>query len=126
MRPNSGRLKLNGEEHRLTLVAATNYANLLESFGRYKEASSLMRKIIPVARRIFGETNITFLRMRWLYALALFKDQAATLDDLREAVTTLESVAPTWKRVFGPAHPETPSIQGALKEARKALAARAA
>jgi len=98
----------------------------MERFGRHEEASSLMRKIIPVARRIFGETNITFLRMRWLYALALFKDQAATLDDLREAVTTLESVAPTWKRVFGPAHPETPSIQGALKEARKALAARAA
>jgi len=58
--------------------------------------------------------------------LALFKDQAATLDDLREAVTTLESVAPTWKRVFGPAHPETPSAQEALKDAREALAARAA
>ena len=97
----SGRLKLNGEEHRLTLVAATNYANLLERFGRHEEASSLMRKIIPVGRRIFGETNITFLRMRWLYALALFKDQAATLDDLREAVEILESVPNESLKIHG-------------------------
>ena len=85
-----------------------------------------MRKIIPVARRIIGETNITFLRMRWLYALALFKDQAAKLDDHREAVETLESVARLWKRIFGPAHPETPKVHGALEEAREALATRAA
>ena len=122
----SGRLKLNGKEYEMTLVAANNYANLLERFGRHEEASSLMRKWIPVARRIIGETNIIFLRMRWLYALALFKDQAATLDDHREAVATLESVAPLWKRIFGGAHPETPKIHGALKDARKALAARAA
>ena len=122
----SGRLKLNGEEHRLTLVAVINYANLLERFGRHEEASSLMRKILPVARRIFGETHITFLRMRWLYALALFKDQAATLDDLREAVEILESVTLSWKRIFGQSHPETPSVQVALANAREALAARAA
>ena len=64
--------------------------------------------------------------MRWLYSNSLYRDTGATLDDLREAVTTLESVAPLWKRIFGPAHPETPKVQGALKEAREALAARAA
>ena len=53
-------------------------------------------------------------------------DASATLDDYREAVETLESVARFWTRIFGPAHPETPSVQGALKEAREALAARAA
>ena len=58
--------------------------------------------------------------------MALLKDRATTLDDLREAVATLESVAPTWKRVFGPVHPETPRVQGALEDARKTLAARAA
>ena len=30
------------------------------------------------------------LKMRWIYAKALYKDPGATLDDLREAVTTLE------------------------------------
>ena len=54
--------------------------------------------------------------------LALSRDNGATLDDLREAVTTLESVANSWKQVFGQAHPETPMVQGALEMARKTLA----
>ena len=110
----------------LDIHEGVRIVNLLERFGRHEEASSLMRKIIPVARRIIGETKITTLRIRWLYALALSKDQAATLDDLRESVTTLEDVAPLWTRIFGEAHPETPNIKNALREARKALAARAA
>ena len=60
--------------------------------------------------------------MRWAYAGAFCKDANATLDDLREAVTTLESVANSWKQVFGQAHPETPKVQGALEMARKTLA----
>ena len=66
------------------------------------------------------------LKLRWLYARALYLDASATLDDLREAVETLEIVAPLWTRTFGTAHPETPLVQNALKNARKALAARAA
>jgi len=50
----------------------------------------------------------------------------ASIDDLREAAETLESVAPLWKRIFGEAHPETSKVQGALKVARKALATRTA
>ena len=45
------------------------------------------------------------------------------LDELRESVETLESVAPLWKRVFGEAHPETRRVEKALKGAREALAA---
>ena len=60
--------------------------------------------------------------MRWVYAGALYKDSAATLDDLREAVTTLESVASSWKQVFGESHPETPTVQGALADACNMLA----
>jgi hypothetical protein len=82
---------------------------------------------MPVARRVLGDTNEYALRVRWLYAWALYKDAGATLDDLREAVTTLESVATSWKQVFGQAHPETPKVQGTLEMARKKLAdARAA
>ena len=57
--------------------------------------------------------------------MALYKDPDTTLGDLREAVETLESVAPVWTRIFGEAHPETPKIQAALANARVALAARA-
>jgi len=52
--------------------------------------------------------------------------QAESIADIRKAVETLESVARVWRRVFGEAHPETPLIRAALKDAREVLAARAA
>ena len=54
--------------------------------------------------------------------MALNEDNDATLDDLREAVTTLEETARLWTRVFGTAHPDTPKVQGALDFAREKLA----
>ena len=52
------------------------------------------------------------------------KDDSATLADVQEAVTTLELVTESWKRVLGPAHPETLNVQVALASAREALRAR--
>ena len=57
--------------------------------------------------------------------MALYKDTDATLDDLREAVTTLEDVERTARRVLGGAHPTTAWIEGELQKARAALRARA-
>ena len=48
-------------------------------------------------------------------------DDCATLDDLREAVTTLEDVERTARRVLGGAHPVTVSIEESLREARAVL-----
>ena len=48
----------------------------------------------------------------------------ATLDDLREAVTTLEDTSRIARRVFGSAHPLTTEMEGELREARAALRAR--
>ena len=79
-----------------------------------------------MARRALGENDIVTLKMRWLYANALYCNDGATLADIRKAVETLESVARSWKRVFGEAHPETPMIRAALEDAREVLAARAA
>ena len=62
--------------------------------------------------------------MGLLYASALCADPAATIDDLREAVTTLEDVAPTARRVLGGAHPLVESIERHLRNARAALRAR--
>ena len=121
-----GQLKLNGEEHQYTLREANNYSSLLHLLKQFEEAKSLLRKTMPVARRVLGESHRLTLKMRWIYALVLYHNDDATLDDLREAVETVESVAPSWKRVFGTAHPETPQVQAALKNARTALARRAA
>ena len=51
-----------------------------------------------------------------------YLDTDATLDDLREAVTTLEETEQTARRVLGGAHPTTASIQGILGESRNVLA----
>ena len=59
--------------------------------------------------------------MRWLYAETLYKDDGATLDDLREAVTTLEETERTARRVLGSAHPDTVDIEASLRNARTAL-----
>ena len=122
----SGTLRLEGEESRNTLLEANNYALNLHHMRRFEEVRSLLRKTMPVARRVLGELHRLALKMRWLYARALYMDKGVSLDDRREAVATLESVANSWKRVFGQAHPETPMVQGALKHARGALAERLA
>ena len=92
----------------------------------FKEAKSLLRKTIPIARRVLGDNDETTLRMRWTYARALYMDPAATLDDGREALKTLEETEPTARRVLGGAHPTTEGIEYALDEAREALRAREA
>ena len=118
----SGRLKLHGKQHGATLLAANNYAWGLVLLERFEEAKSLMRKTMPVARRVLGEGNDITLKMRAIYARALCKDPAATLDDLRLAVNTLEGTERTARRVLGSAHPLASDIERALKNARAALA----
>ncbi len=53
-----------------------------------------------------------------------YVDPDATLDDLREAVTTLEDAERIARRVFGGAHPLTEQLQVDLRAARAARAAR--
>ena len=79
---------------------------------------------MPVARRVLGESNDTTLGVRCGYAEALYKAGGTTLDDLREAVTTLEDAERISRRVFGGAHPLTTAIEEGMRNARAALAAR--
>ena len=62
--------------------------------------------------------------MRKIYAVTLYVDTGATLNDRREAVTTLEETARTARRVLGGAHPNTEEIAHDLRAARAALRAR--
>jgi len=117
----SSRLKLYGEEHGQTLVAANNYALSLLKLERFEEAKALMRKTMPVARRVLGENHEVTLRMRQMYAQLLCRGEGATLDDLREAVTMLEETERIARRVLGGAHPLTLRIESNLQTARAAL-----
>ena len=62
--------------------------------------------------------------MRKVYAGALYMDAAATLADLREAVTTLEDLERIARRLFGTAHPEVAGMEESLRHARAGLRAR--
>ena len=97
---------------------------MLNQLERFEEARSLLRKTLPVARRVLGECDITTLRLRWVYARAFYSDAAATLDDLREAVITLEDMEPIARRLLGNSHPTVRSIEFGLRDSRAALAAR--
>ena len=61
--------------------------------------------------------------MRLIYARALYQDDSGTLDDLREAVSTLEEAEQTARRVLGGAHPLTGAIEESLQETRAVLRA---
>ena len=56
--------------------------------------------------------------------MALCKNDCATLDDLQEAVTTLEDTERVARRVFGSSNPITRGIEHELRDARAALRAR--
>ena len=104
--------------------AANNYADSLRSLRRYAEAKALLRKIIPVTRRVFGENHELTLKMRWNYVTLLYIDRRTTLDDLHKAVTTLEETGQTARRVLGGAHPVTVDIEAEIRDARAVLRAR--
>ena len=119
----SGYLKLKGGSDEDTLLAALNYVSSLAELKRFKEAKTLLRKTMPVARRVVGENHDLTLKMRGNYGGVLLQDPCATLDDLREAVTTFEETARTARRVFGGEHPFTVEVEGNLRNARVALRA---
>ena len=104
-------------------AATRTYASTLNSMNRFEEAKSLLRSTIPVARRVLGEGHRITLKLRWNYAKALYRADGAPLDDLREAVTTLEDTERTARRVMGGAHPLVVQIGPCLREARDALRA---
>ena len=120
----SKRVRLDGEEHVRTILAALNHSTSLITLERFEEAKILIRKTMRVARRVLGESNETTLRMRWVYAAALYNDPGATLDDLREAATTLEDAVLIARRVMGGGHPITEDMEANLRKARAALRAR--
>ena len=110
--------------YKSTSESGEYYAAELLYLRRFDETKSVICKMMPVARRVLGDSHETTLLMRWNYATALYEDDAATLDDLREAVTTLEETARTARRVLGATHPITVKIEHALPDARAALRAR--
>ena len=117
-------MKLYGEAHARTITVADNFAVSLTALRRFEEAKKLLRKTIPVARRVLGESNKGTLRVRWSYAIALYDDPNSTLDDLGEAVTTIEETGQIARRVLGATNPTAVGIEHSIRAARATLSAR--
>ena len=100
---------------------ASNYAATLAELQRFEETMSLLRKMMPVAPRVLGESDTVTLKLRLLYGRVLCEDTTATLDDLREAVATLADTEPIARRVLGGAHPLSGAIGRSLQNARTVL-----
>ena len=45
---------------------ACNYVVSLKDLKHFEETKSLLRKMMPVARRVLGESSEITLRIRWL------------------------------------------------------------
>ena len=90
---------------------------------RFEEARTLLRKAMPVIRRTLGENDELTLNLRWGYAQSLYNAVDATLDDLREAMTTLKDSKRIARRVFGGEHPLTVGIEDSLEVLRAAFRA---
>ena len=121
-----GYSKLKGKEHTDTLISANNYADALIQLERYKTVMCLLRETLPIARRVLGESDETMLRLRVNYARALCVVSAdavtgTSLDDLREAETTLEEIEPIARRVFGDDHLFVDQVEHFLRESRGLL-----
>ena len=119
----SGFLKLYGEEHEDTLREGDNYTLSLLGLKRFDQAKTMLCRMMPVARRALGPSHRTTLRMSWHFAMVIYENDRATLDDLREAVTTLADAGRIARRVLGGMHPFTGVIEDLLRRSRAALRA---
>ena len=83
--------------------------------------SNLWEALRPASATENVESHEHTLRMKIVYVQTLYFDPSATLDDLREAVTTLEDMERIARRVFGVANPFTLEIAVELRQARANL-----
>ncbi len=97
----------------------------LKPLSRPGGARMRVQKRLIVLRR--GPTFSNFSNFRHLMnrnAKSLYEDDRATLDELREAVTTFEDAGRIARRVLGGAHPLTLVHESNLQDAQAALRAR--
>ena len=120
----SKKSELYGEEDRSTFLSAHNYAACMLGLQRFQGAKALLHKTTPTAQRVLGESHDLTLNMRLHYTRALYQHEGATLDDIREAATTLEETVRIARRVFGNAHPTAVTFGNSLLNAQAALRAR--
>ena len=83
------------------------------------EAKELLRKVIPLSRRVQGEDHFYTLKMQWTYGDVLSTAPDATREDCLEAEKLLEKVFGRYRRMLGENHPYTKTCESQLASARR-------
>ena len=88
----------------------------------FKEARTLLRKNIRVARRTRDDRNEFVLDLRANYARAIYRDTNSSRGAVHDAVAIIEDVVRTSRRVYGIRHPFFAEYRQDLERARMRLA----
>ena len=92
------------------------FRRIADRMTRFEDPSAL--NTVSISSSVTSGLTISSCLLTFPY-----ENPAATLDDLREAVTTLEDAGRIARRVFGGSHPTTSGIEGALQDAREVFRA---
>ena len=103
-------------------IPLCNLTEYLVAAREFEEAQSLAREELPAIIDRHGPDGSLTLEVRTWYALALFRADGASEDDVSEAETTLDDVWRRSRRVLGEAHPDTERTREFLEEVRSARA----
>ena len=77
---------------------------------------------MPIAKQVFGADSDLHLRFVWTYGDCIISDETnLSHDDLLEAIVTLEEGFRRSRRVLGPQHPITWSLENILTRANQRL-----
>jgi len=91
-----------------------------EGLKNNAEATSVMREVLPSARRTLAPNDQVLIKLRWIYSLSIFRDSlGVSRGDLviEVALTELEDVVSDTRQVFGSNHALTMTFQGELERA---------
>ena len=84
--------------------------------GHPDEAISILRDMIPAARRGFGPNHDFTIRLDWRLGEALVKN---SYRDRPEGLAVLRDASQRAQRILGPAHPVSRHIEEDLQNARE-------
>ena len=124
------RVAIEGEAHPESIREGMNMAAVLIGVpqsctvhGRERvhilEAKRFLLELLPRAQRALGAEDRVTLGIRREYARALYVDEKASPDELRESEEILDDLCRTSRRVLGPIHEQTHLALEELVAARK-------
>ena len=100
-------------------MTAANIANAMvqckkPSAKKYAEIREFTREWVSIAQSSgLGDHHITN-RIKEAYAYGIYRDPAASLDDVREGVTILEDVDRSYRQILGKEHPVSAHTRASL------------